>query len=188
MSFKKITLFASAILFFLASGCSDDEESPGSLLMTIDGEAAEMKISSATLTFRTQESNGETHQENSLEIIATAGKNKLRFQIDCWDWQNPPENGMLVKTYYYGSNIESRACLENNTDFCDIAFATYTIDWAGYSDGSLVNNDESFFEISTCDTASRLISGQFSVIVEKYEAGSIELTGTFQNVKYTVKK
>jgi hypothetical protein len=192
-SINKILAFFSILLASVTfTNCGEDEFKP-TVSYTIDGENQKVATVTASLTFETQYN----HEGRSLYITAAAGLTKmLSVAISNWDYQNPPDNGILTKTYDATFDFETEAdndlatCLELTGDntgvfLCDGALVTYI----GNNDlyfSAFGGNTAASVTITACSPSKRTISGSFTAKVQNFDEQELTITGEFKNVKYTV--
>lgn len=172
--------------------CGDNEFKP-SVSYTIDGENQKVVTVTATLQFETQYD----HEGRSLYITAAAGTSKLlSVAISNWDYQSPPDNGILVKTYDATFDFDTNedndlaTCLELTGDnegvfLCDGALVTYI----GNNDiyfSAFGNNTQASVTVTACSPSKRTISGTFTAKVQNFNEEELTITGEFKNAKYTV--
>jgi hypothetical protein len=192
-SIHKFLGFASILMASVVfTNCGDDEFKP-SVSYTIDGENQKVASVTASLQFETQYN----HEGRSLYITAAAGLSKmLSVAVSNWDYQNPPDNGILTKIYDATFDFETEAdndlatCLELTGDnegvfLCDGALVTYI----GNSDiyfSAFDGNPEASVTITACSPSKRTISGSFTAKVQNFDSEELTISGEFKNVKYTV--
>jgi hypothetical protein len=193
---KSVTKLTGLALILLTSVtftyCGNDDVKP-SVTYTIDGENQKVTTVTATLQFETQYD----HEGRALYITAAAGASKmLSIAISNWDYQNPPDNGVLTKTYDATFDFETEedndlaTCLELTGDYegvflCDGALVTYIGDSDIYF-SAFDSNTEASVTVTVCSPSKRTISGSFTAKVQNFDSQELIITGEFKNVKYTV--
>lgn len=127
---------------------------------------------------------------NSFSEMAT-------LTVTNWDFQNPPENGVLEKVYdaTYDSEqgespgplIECMALTGDNAgiSLCDGGLVTLMIGGELYT-SIFIENEASTITISEVSPEKKSVSGSFDVKVQNTTGEELKLVGTFANVKYTV--
>lgn len=193
---KSVTKLTGLALILLTSitftYCGNDDVKP-SVTYTIDGENQKVTTVTATLQFETQYD----HEGRALYITAAAGASKmLSIAISNWDYQNPPDNGVLTKTYDATFDFETEedndlaTCLEltggnAGVFLCDGALVTYI----GNSDiyfSAFDGNTEASVTVTTCSPSKRTISGTFTAKAQNFDSQELVISGEFKNVKYSV--
>lgn len=138
------------------------------------------------------------HQEQSLTIsVSNSFSEMATIKVTNWDFQNPPEDGILEDVYDATYNAEQG---ENNSPYvecidltganagkslCSSGVVTFTMDGELYT-SIFTGNEEGTITITECDTKNLSVSGSFSVKVQESVGKKLKLSGTFSNVKYTI--
>lgn len=184
-------IIATAISFY---GCkkdkSDDDTDPcagATLTCTIDGASFTTTTFNNTLLKETL--NGQDGYR--LDIRCDVNGGNLIVSVGDWAWQNPPANGVLIKTYATSpiDTIHPPACtVINGSTICDEALGTFLI--TGTLENYMTSNEDDFgtITITANNTADKTVSGSFNF--HAYQLGSTtvykNIQGTFTNVCYTV--
>ncbi|HEU5292204.1 MAG TPA: hypothetical protein VFU05_16255 [Cyclobacteriaceae bacterium] len=139
-----------------------------------------------------------SHKQQSLTISASNSFSEMvTITVTNWDFQNPPENGVLEKKYdatYDAELGENQSpyveCIDltgpnQGTSLCDGAVVTFTMDGELYT-SIFIGNEDGTVTISESDPVNKSISGSFDVHVQQSIGKKVKLSGTFTNVKYTV--
>lgn len=180
--FSLAAIVTLAIQFF---GCSKDEETKASMSITVDGIAQPVSILSTVLVFEAQED----HEGRAMQTTAQSNSNLLTVGISNWDFQNPPINGILQKTYYdveEGSLTENADCLEEgDIMYCDGYLITYTVNNETFY-SAMDDEYEGTLTVTKCDVKNKKISGEFSCKLVSVDENEIIMTGKFQNLSYLV--
>lgn len=111
---------------------------------------------------------------------------QLILSVSNWDFQNPPTNGIIVKTYdtdILGPNtvyIE-----EGGYTYADGALGTYMV---STSDFQMTTSDQhGYIRISSCDPSAKKVSGDFSFItLSMSDSDTTTFSGSFSNQSYSV--
>jgi hypothetical protein len=189
---SKLFILASASVFTF---CREDDKPPGAQFSyTIDGKSASVEHVSASLHSNPRGA----HEGRSLNLIfLKVGVFKsLYVDVSNWDFQNPPDNGVLTGEY------DAAWDYENTQEENPLANCLSTDDGLTLCDGGLVKlflendfyssvfdgNTSATITISKCDPSSRTVSGTFNVKVGLSD-GSVQhtVTGSFDNVEYTIR-
>jgi hypothetical protein len=188
----RLSLASILLTSVLFTHCGGDDFKP-SVSYTIDGENQKVASVTASLQFETQYD----HQGRSLNITAAAGTSKLlSVVVSNWDYQNPPDNGILTKTYDATFDFETETendlatCLEltgvnEGVFLCDGALVTYI----GNSDiyfSAFDGNTEASVTITGCNPSKRTISGSFMAKIQNFDSNELTVSGEFKNVKYSI--
>ncbi len=191
---KLFFLFFATSLFFFSCG-NDDETSPqnadqGTMTVTKNGDTFE--ITEFTNRIIIAEQGGREGRQLSLNCEVDGGS--LFVSVSNWDFQNPPVNGIVVKSYPTNEDAfdpgPDTDCIDDpNFTFCDGGEVTYSKDGTTfYSDFLDDDNYRGIITISDNDTDKRTVSGSFDVKIEAFPptdpVSSISLSGTFSDVKY----
>lgn len=189
---KLIGLLSILLATLTFTHCGDNDFKP-SVSYTIDGENQKVASVTATLQFEAQYD----HEGRSLYITAAAGLSKmLSVAVSNWDYQNPPDNGILTKTYDATFDFETNedndlaTCLEltggnEGVFLCDGALVTYI----GNNDiyfSAFGSNTQASVTVTACSPSKRTISGTFTAKVQNFNEEELTIAGEFKNVKYTV--
>ena len=154
---KKLVL-ALLFLSFVMVSCSDgndDNDTPTAPTqsMTVTKNGVDFQVSSPASTLISTTQLGETGKR--LDVNATVDEGQFVLSISNWDWQNPPENGLIQKTYYT-NNTSANACQSSNGyTYCDGGLITYK---PSGSNASLLSNmetvDEGYITITANNTGN----------------------------------
>lgn len=185
----KLLLLLLIFPALLLSSCSkDDDTSSSSVLMEIekDGEKFEVTTFTNRLVFDQQS------QSRALLLVGSVDGGSFTFTITNWDWQNPPENGIVVKTYdtNVGVDVGSHSdCMTVGiAALCDGGQLSYVENGATYISDGVENEEEGQIIISGNDTSSKTVSGSFDIIVQELGIApnrtKITFKGSFINLPY----
>jgi len=181
----KNTVFLSVLCLFLIS-CESDE--PG------NNQQAKMNVDKDGVSFTITEFSNSLIEETQidstgrrLDLRAEVDGGTLFVSISNWDWQNPPEDGVLEKKYDTGDDEGSNTeCKETpNATYCDGGLGTYSIGSDIYMTGEEYSDSEGIITISKNDPSNKTVSGSFDFTVEDFFGDStITFKGTFENLVY----
>lgn len=182
-------LFIITILSFF--GCSDDETN-SSMTLTIDGEKEKVVTINGVLAFEEQYE----HEGRGLNLTGVLSNGDyVVVSVSNWDFQSPPTNGVIEKTYYNvfdgGEGMESATCLDLDdgiTSLCDGGLFTYLIEGEAEIYTSAFDEDvNGYIEITDNNSKNKKISGNFDLVVVGI-GNEVEhrMTGSFKNVNYFV--
>lgn len=182
-----LSFFAFAFIVTLFSGCSGDETESASITLTLDGQSKKIKTITGVLVFTTISG----HEARGLNITGTLDNDAyFVIQVNNWDFQNPPANGLIKKKYFNitGDGIEDADCIESQgSTLCDGAMITYVPSGGSNEFYMSAFSDalDGFVEVTASN--GKRVSGTFDlVITEASSEESIRATGTFNNVRYVV--
>ena len=166
-------------------GCGGDDASPSpSISLTIDGAKQSVKFAGAQLLV---EDYGD-QEGRSLNITAISGSNALTITVSNWSFQNPPEDGVIVKKYehlFTDQTLDKGQCMSEGIEaYCDGGTVTYTSD-DFYATAFYEGSYPGFVHITKCDTKSKRISGSYDVVVSN-DTDEFTLKGEFKNIQYVV--
>lgn len=138
------------------------------------------------------------HKKQTLTMSASNSFAEIiTVSVSNWDFQTPPENGLLEKEYdatYDEEQGESNSphiqCIDltganAGVTICDGGIVTFTQDSKLYT-SIFTGNENGTITITKCDPEQKSISGSFAVQVQYAIGQKLKLAGTFTNVKYTV--
>lgn len=136
------------------------------------------------------------HEERSLKVIVSNSTSQtITIGISNWDFQNPPENGILEAEYDATFDIEAMDQANPNGDclaldgsnagitLCSGGVITYTLQGDVYT-SIFDGNTEATITITKC--TKKKISGSFTANLENVNGDNLTVSGTFKNVKYEV--
>lgn len=185
-------LLLTTLLLF--AQCGDDDDSGPALTYTIDGQSQPVQTVTGVLMSEIQYD----REGRSLNITAAQGLDQLlSVAVSNWDFQNPPDNGIL--TGEYDATLD-----EENTEDNPLAEC---LALSGDNEGiylcavgliSMVSGQDLYFSvfdgptdativITSCDPGKRTVSGTFQGKIGTIDGETIKtISGSFTNVKYTV--
>lgn len=172
---------------FLFACNTDDDASPAPILI-IEKNGIEYNVTEFqnTLIKQVQFS----RPGRILEFSCTIEDGIFRVNTQNWDWQNPPENGIVIKTYdaNYSPGPNTDCNHEGNYTYCDIGKGFYIINNdLIYRTDHPENDVPGVIIISENDQQDKTVSGSFEFNTFSPEAGeSIVFKGSFENLKYVV--
>ena len=206
---KRLISVLSASLFIFLIACDKETVEPappagpggpsippvGDPSMTIYKDGVEMTAGDPTCKL-TKYNSSISLNSRTFSITNWISGVKLYISITNYNWQNPPEEGILVKSY--NSNVngssEFNVCGEGQLDDeCDKAFLRYSSN-SGYPfiESNITNGDvfePGVVEITYCDTINKVISGTFDATLTPtfFESGdTTHFSGSFENLPYTI--
>lgn len=188
---KHLSLLLLFVLCFAA--CKDEdpmEPEPinmGTMTITKDG-GTPVTITTFNNTLLKAVDNGQNARR--LDIRATVDGGTFVMTVSNYDSQNPPEDGVVVKTYDAGLVGENSDCTEQGyVTLCDGGLSTYIVGTTTYSSAANFDyyEDPGYITISSIDGANTKVSGSFDVITYKPDqTGEVRFTGTFEDLVYVV--
>jgi hypothetical protein len=138
------------------------------------------------------------HKKQSLKLGTTNSfSESLTITVSNWDFQNPPENGVIDKVYdatydaeqgeNHGPHVECIDLTGANAgvSLCDGGLITLMLDGELYT-SIFTGNEDGTITITEINPEKRSVSGSFSVKVQASIGNKLKLSGTFTNVKYEV--
>ena len=190
----KRTIFGITVLLFTITlmNCGKKEDEAvapkPSVTLTIDGTAKSVVAASAILAFETQND----HEGRSLNITSMEGNNPLSIAVSNWDFQNPPKDGIKLKTYdnlFADQGTTGAECLSLESGavmLCDGGLVTYMKDNQVYMSALYDGAYKSFIKVTACDPSKKSISGEYDLKVMDGDSTELTLKGKFENIVYTV--
>ncbi|MCK8482154.1 hypothetical protein [Psychroserpens algicola] len=190
----KFKLLALALVVFTFMSCgsddsSDDSPSGGteSFIVIKNGVTFEGENINNTLIITSQGDQG----ARRLDLRCDIDGGTFILSISNWEFQNPPADGVVVKSYNTNTEMGPDTDCEsiNGTTYCDEALVTFLIGQEVFI--SELNDLEDIGDITiTSNDASNLeVSGTFDVLLRNFNSQDEEYmtyTGTFTNVSYSV--
>jgi hypothetical protein len=127
-----------------------------------------------------------------LDIRVTVDTGTIIISVINRNWQNPPKNGVLIKSYDNPTvNADGPACdTINSIAYCDgysVIFLPGGNAAAPYE--NITEGYPGFVQVSECNVSKRTVSGSFDVKMFRIFATSsdtIYLSGTFSDLCYSV--
>lgn len=187
---KKL-IFLSCLILSIVSCKKDDPEemkTTNDAVMEVEKNGTSYTITDFTNTLLSQPQGGQTGRR--LDLRGDVDGGTLILSIANWDWQNPPENGILEKTYDTNEDFEvgpNAQCMDiNGGTYCDTGLGTYLVsNSTTYTSEGI--EDESFGSITIIenDPSEKTVSGNFDfTVIEFFTEEKITFKGTFSNLKY----
>ena len=186
-------LFILTAAFVLTFCGDDDNPSVPQVSYTIDGVPEAVEYSHGDLQLETHAG----HEGRSMNItFVKAGVFKLlSVAVSNWDFQNPPNEGVLTGEYdaswdYENTEEENPLAnclsLQGGLTLCDGGLVTLSLENDTYS-SVFDGNTSATITISKCDPTSRTVSGTFNAKVGLLD-GSVQhiVTGSFDDVEYHI--
>jgi len=185
------------VLAFVFTFCGNDDEKSSGPQFTYSIDGASQDVQTVTGLLRSQIQYD--HEGRALNITAFAANNKtLTIGVSNWDFQNPPDDGVLTGEYDATFDFEETEeenpfanCLALTGDnegvfLCDGGLVTL-ISGSDFSTSVFDGDTEATITISKCDASKHTVSGTFSAKVAAFDGTQpYMITGTFENVSYIV--
>lgn len=154
---------------------------PGAMTLSIDGVNQTITGFNNSLII----SEDGVLSSRRMDIRASIGSKTMFLTVSNMDWQNPPANGILAKTY--NTDYTGADCREyDGINYCDGMLGTYIVnDSTFYSSGE--ESIPGYITITSIDGTNRKVSGNFSFkVIEAFQVDTLIVTGSFTNQCYTV--
>lgn len=191
---KRIFFPALLALAIIVPGCSDDEEDKGSFKVTLDGTEKEVSVSRATLTISDGQTSSSGRGSHVLRIAGMIDDDSISIFISNWDFQEPPDNALLVKDYYniffydeleVGEKTETCMKTSVNSMACEGTEVKYLRGDKLFSSNS---SEAVVISLTKCD--GKRVSGTFDItLINPYdEADKLVINGSLTDLRYTVKR
>lgn len=190
----KRTMFFVALAMLMACKKDDPKETapatpppaanscPGAMTLSIDGVSQSVSSYNNSLIFF---EDGDLSSRR-MDIRASIGSRMVILTISNMDWQNPPTDGVVVKTY--NADMMSGDCRAyQGTTYCDGMLGTYMVnDTTVYMTAE--GNIPGYITVTSIDGANTKVSGNFnfSVIDMFNGTDTMVVSGTFTNQCYTL--
>ena len=195
--FNQINSMKNLLFFVLASlaimSCQPDNNPPaptGSMTLTLDSVSHSITAFNNTLYKEVQF--GEAGRRLDIRVNVDGGT--LVISVSNWDWQMPPENGILLKTYDTGDLGNDSTLVGPNTqcksgsfaDYCDAGMGTFIIGNQQFS-SEFVEGIPGWISITNNDATNLTVSGLFEfTAVDLFTEEEKTFKGNFLNLPYTV--
>jgi hypothetical protein len=193
--FKVLSLASLLLLSGIFTFCGDNvTEESTHFVYSVNGISKNVQ----TITGLLQTEIRYDHKAQTLVLTASNDVSEaITVKVSNWDFQTPPEKGVLEKVYdatYDGEPGENHSphveCLDltgahAGITICDGGLVTFMMDGKLYT-SIFTGNEESTITITECDPDKLSVSGEISVKVQTAIGDKLKLSGTFTNVKYTV--
>ncbi|MBR9915646.1 MAG: hypothetical protein GYB32_12610 [Algicola sp.] len=113
------------------------------------------------------------------------------LSISNWDFQNPPANGVVEKTYDTNIDIGPNTQCETieGSTYCDEALVTFLLGQEVFVSELNDNDDIGGITITNNNPSNQTVSGTFDLLLRNFnsqEETYVTYTGTFTNLNYTV--
>jgi len=190
---SKIFLFLciGLMLGFVACNNDDDDDgvtpvattTGGSMTVVMNGTSYTASGFNNTLLGGTDQ--GRYGWRMDIRGSFNSGK-QLILSVSDWDFQNPPTNGIVVKTYDTDWMGPNTVYLEDGgITYADGALGTYMVSSSDFQMST--SNEHGYIRITSCDPSAKKVSGDFSFItLSMDETDTTTFSGTFSNQIYTV--
>ncbi len=123
--------------------------------------------------------------ERSMRIFYFIGNDRFNLLIHNWNWQNPPTDGIIDKTYYNCHGSACSTCKDTlGSSFCDGWDFTYLTTPQSYMNAY---NNNAAVDVTDCNEAAQEFSCSFSGIM--YTSGisdSLAFSGSLKAWPYAV--
>lgn len=181
-----LSILAVSVLITFSHCSSSDPTAAASVTLSIDGTTKAAIFTSSELRITTT-----AEKERALLINASVGSDLLILSVSNWGFQNPPTDGLLIKTYYSIADDAGRSkatCLiKGITYYCDSSLVNYVSGPNFYSSVFYKGVPyESIIKITANDATKKTISGEYDVKVQTVGGVVLTLKGKFTNVSYIV--
>lgn len=183
---KKI-IWGMAVCLLLFACEQTEDPAPASMTVSKDGTSFTVTSFNNTLVKESQLGN----PGRRLDLRGEVDGGFLVLSVSNWDWQNPTENGILLKSYDtntdYIDNPGTHSVCEETPSFtmCDGALLTYIVgndQWMSENMDPIYNGT---ITITQNDDANKTVSGNFDGTVKSFFGEEyIEFSGSFTNLTY----
>jgi hypothetical protein len=161
---------------------------------TVDGKSQNIEVITGLLQSEIQFE----HKEQTLIIgVSNSLSRVINIRVSNWDFQTPPENGILEGEYdatfdseqMNGSNPLGE-CLALSGDnagvtLCDGGLVTFTLNGDVYT-STFDGNTGGTITIEESNPEKHSVTGTFSTKVKNFDGTELTIAGAFTNVKYVV--
>jgi len=186
---KNVLVFLLLSLCLFSCGNDDSIENVNTeeAIMEVEKNGVLFTVTSFNNTLEEVVEEGEVARR--LDIRGEVDGGTLFVSISNWDWQNPPANGVLEKSYDtddtfdVGPNTECLAA--SNVTYCDTGLGTYLVGTNIYMTGISEEAEAGTITISKNDSNNRTVSGSFEFVSsDLFMTEEFSFKGTFRNLKY----
>jgi len=189
---KKILFVIAAV--WLVAACNKNESdtvpacSGGTMEVLFEDTVYAPVSFNNSLFFET----GNGQPRRRLDIRTTVKGNTVILSVYNWDWQNPPQDGVLAKIYStLTTNTSGNDCATiDSMLYCEFAEVTF-LDSANGSHVyvSMKESYAGFVEITEFDNVTKRFSGTFDAKLTSFlgtEPDTVSISGTFTDLCYLV--
>ena len=125
-----------------------------------------------------------------LDIRGQVDGGSLIITVFNWDWQNPPEDGIIEKSYDLdsGENDPNTDCFKDlGFTYCDGGLGTYFFSTQTFFTAFADDADPAIITITKNDHENKTVSGSFEFTTrESASSRQFSFKGTFRNLQYKV--
>jgi len=183
------TIFS--LLFILSlvslSSCKKDkkteESNTSNAKMELIKDGVKHNITSFNNSLMNETQNG--HSGRRMDLRCNVDGGTFVLSLSNWDWQNPPANGVLIKSYDTDESGTNTKCKDVSGDqLCDGGLGTYLVGSTNYySTGD--NDSAGVITITKNDTQNKTVSGSFEfAATDIFTKADIKFSGTFSDLNY----
>lgn len=176
-------------IFISLIACGDEsmgEMEEASMTVIKDGVSHDILVTNNTLVSAIQSG----REGRRLDIRCNVDGGLLVLTVSNWDFQNPPVDGVLEKTYVTNGEESDSDCLsESGFTFCDGGGATYLVDGTNVIFTSEVTGaPKGEIRISKVNESEKTVSGTFDLTTTEFASSgsSFTFSGSFTNLSYLV--
>lgn len=190
-----LLLLLGLSLLIVSCGGSDSDEDMSSLTsgtMTVVKNGESFTITEGFNNTLLHIDPNDTANGRRLDIRCTVDGGAFTLIVTNTHFQNPPDNGILEKTYdtnLMGANSDCEM-VTNNATFCDVGEANYSLDNVYYVSDFGIEPIEGVITITENDNDNQTLSGTFDVVVSDFSTfdnpEEITFSGSFDNLSYIV--
>lgn len=187
---KKLIFFCSLILILSACDKDPEPQAKSNPIMEVEKDGVAFTITEFNNTLLDAPLGGQIGRR--LDLRANVDGGNLIISASNWEWQNPPTDGIITKTYDTNEDFDNGPniqCMDiDGNTFCDGGLGTYFLDsGVSYSTDELPDGSFGSITISQNDTDAKTVSGSFEfTVIELFTEEEIKFKGTFTNLEYTV--
>lgn len=157
----------------------------GDLELIKDGLVVPLKNMFATM--HSDNRSGKSLTRLSIDIKIEEG-GVFILNIENWQWQNPPINGIIEKTYDTDGNPgPNTECLVIDTSqYCDSGLGIYGLTTGNFTSKFTKNNQAGNITISSIDPIKQTVSGHFDLVLSstKEDGEQYGFKGQFNSLAY----
>jgi hypothetical protein len=180
-------ILSIAIISLLAACNKSDEATlKPTLTLIVNGSSKEVSIPEGVLDISLTQ-NG--HEHRTLMVSAMVERHAFSFGVFNVDFQNPPVDGIKIKSYtsVFAANSTAECLSLDGVQLCDGGLVNYREGGNQYLSDLNDAPYNSFIKITACDPLRKTVSGEFDVMVNQQGIGAaIVLKGEFKSVVYQV--
>lgn len=129
---------------------------------------------------------------NTIAVTAKLNGDYFTFNFSCWEFEKPPANGVILRTYDFGSpnqdtiDLPNTTCLqEDGAYYCDLSVATHYLPGGSFNNTAIYEGHAGTLTITQNILKERSISGNFAFkAINAVTEDTVSYSGSFSGIVY----